>query len=177
MKHFGAALLVTVGVIATLFGLLFLVGASGRPSRWAIGGVSLALGAAVVGFGVRLFKEAQSETPDRIGAEIMALAKREDGELSTDDIRALLGERFALAIPVLAQMRDAGICRQRDEGGTAFYLFPDLQPRLALRRCEFCQAELPLGTGLSTCPQCGGLVTTQVARLAVSDAEYYGIDD
>ncbi len=177
MKHLAAAILIGLGVLAVLFGLLFIVGAAGRPARYAIGGISLTLGAVVAGFGVRLFRKAQAEHPDRIGAEIMHLAEQKNGELSSDDLRALLGERFLLAAPVLANLRDAGICRPREASGAVFYTFPDLQPRLTMRRCEFCEAELPLDDAAATCPHCGGQIKTQVARLAVSDEEFYGLDE
>lgn len=177
MKRLFAAALVLVGSAALFFGLLFLVGSAGQLTRLVVAAVGLGVGAVAIGFAARLFKQARREAPAALEAEILALAKREDGEVSEHELRAQLGTRFALAEPVLRSLQAAGTCRLGRAQGGAYYSFPHLQPRLAVRRCEFCQAELPLDDDLVSCPQCGGTVRTGVQRLSLSDGDAYSMDE
>ena len=56
-------------------------------------------------------------------------------------------------------------------------LFPDLQPRLLARRCEYCGAELPIRQEISSCPSCGGVITTGVVRRSLASGEVFAMDD
>ncbi len=177
MKALGSVLLIVVGLGLLGLGLLFLIGASGQVSRLAVAAAGLVGGGVAVGFGLKLFKAAQAESPVVIRAEILALARQRSGEISAADVQAKLGSRGALANPVLEALQAEGQCQQQRRGGVTYYVFAGLQARLAVRRCEFCQAELPLDDDLAVCPQCGGSIKTGVKRLSFSDDEAYSMDD
>ena len=176
MKRVVAVLLFGVGLAALLFGLLFLIGSAGQSTRLAVAAVGLVCGALLTGVGVRLFKLARHEDPDFIKAELLTLAKREDGEISEHELRGALGARWPRAQEVLLVLQGEGVCRLGNAAGGSYYTFPQLQPRLAVRRCEFCQAELPLDDELVSCPQCGGTIKTGVKRVSVGDGEVYSMD-
>ncbi|MBW2702809.1 MAG: hypothetical protein JRF33_18460 [Deltaproteobacteria bacterium] len=177
MKRALSIILILLGLAALAFGLLFIVGAGGRLSRYVIAGLGLGLGALCLGFGARLARKLQMRTSAYIRAEVLALASRHNGELSQADLQAQLGERFPDGVPVLAQLQQAGLCRQTEREGKTFYVFPDMQPRLTIRKCEFCDAELPLDEQLSSCPNCGGSIKTRIERLSLSKDEAYSMDE
>jgi len=177
MKRVLGILLVLCGVSFVLLGLLFIVGAAGRTGRFVAAVVLLALGGAAAGVGVRLYKEAAADSPEQLRAEILDLARRRNGELAEADVAATLGRRAAGADAVLAAMVSEGICERRLAGGASYYLFSELQPRLLVRRCEFCQAELPLQQELTTCPGCGGTIKTQVESRSLAGGDHYRMDE
>lgn len=177
MKRLGAVILVLVGIGLIGLGLLFLIGAGGKPYRYAIGAAGLALGAVAVGFGVRLFKQANQLLPDYIRAEILVLAERHNGEISEPDLMAALGARWPNALEPLSQLLSQAVCRKRVVDGADYYVFEDLQPRLTVRRCEFCDAEIPLDDTLTSCPNCGGTIKTAVEKVSLSKDESYSMDE
>lgn len=177
MKRFLSVLAVVLGIALLLLGLLFLVGAGGQLHRYAIGAVALALGAVLIGVGVRLFRQAEAASPAQLRSEILELARREDGEISEGEVLAALGQRAAGAAPVLEAMIREGLCQRRTVEGAAYFRFPQLQPRLMVLRCEYCNAELPLGEPVTECPNCGGTVKTQVESRSVSSGGLYSMDD
>ncbi len=177
MKRSASVVLVVVGIGLVALGLLFLVGAGGEVHRFVIAAAGLALGGAAVGFGVRWFKQADRLAPDYIRAEIMELARRRNGEISEPDLMAILGRRWPHALEPLSKMLSAGTCRKRVVDDTDYYVFVDMQPRLTVRRCEFCSAELPLDGKLTSCPNCGGTLKTDVERLSLSKDDAYSMDE
>lgn len=177
MKRIAAVLLIGFGILAVLFGLLFLVGSGGQATRLVIGAVALGIGAVCAGFGLRLIKQARAEDPRQLVAEIMALAKREDGEISEEEIVAALGERAHLTGEILGRMARSGVCKRTSDRRGVFYVFPELQPRLQVRRCEYCMADLPLNEEVSKCPNCGGEVRVKVERRSVAGEDVYGMDE
>jgi len=52
----------------------------------------------------------------------------------------------------------------------------DLLARLAVRRCQYCGAELPLDEDIASCPNCGGTIETRVEKLSLSGDEYFDMD-
>ena len=177
MKRLGQVLLVVFGVAAILFGLLFVLGSAGKIHRFVVAGVSMALGAVMAGFGIRAYKRAGMTLPGYIRAEILDLANRHNGEISEADIQAKLGQRFEHAEEVLKTLRLENICKLQKEKGEIYYVFTDMLPRLTVRRCEFCGAELPLDEELSACPNCGGAIATAVEQLSVGKDEFYSMDE
>lgn len=177
MKHLFAIVLVVVGILAALLGILFLIGAAGQTGRYLVSLASLVTAAVTLGFGLLLFRQAKRLDPELIRAEILELAQKKNGELSQQDIQALLAKRFDAAAPVLLQMQQRGVCQMASKDGVTYYNFLSLQPRLTIRRCEFCQAELPLAATLVSCPQCGGTVTTEVQQVSLSNSKLYGMDE
>jgi len=177
MKRVMGILMVVVGVSLVLLGLLFIVGASGQAYRYIAAVIMLALGGALAGLGVRFFKHADAASPEQLRAEILDLARRRNGEISESDVAATLGRRADGADAVLAQMVRDRICDRRQRDGATFYLFEELQPRLMVRRCEFCKTELPLQEALTECPNCGGTIKTQVESRSLSGKDAYSMDE
>lgn len=170
-----AVLLGTFGVIVIAFGLLFLVGASGQVRRVAIGCVGLGLGGLAVGVGVRNYKRADLWSPEQVRAEILDSARRKNGELALGDIEARLGRRFRVAGPVLEHMQLEGVASLGHEEGERYFVFPHLQPRLMVRFCRYCDAEFPISEERDDCPNCGGLLETQVARRSISEGQLFSM--
>jgi predicted RNA-binding Zn-ribbon protein involved in translation (DUF1610 family) len=172
MKRLGAVVLVLLGTGLMLLGLLFLMGAAGRGHRYAVAAAGLGGGAVLVGAGVRLFKSAEAASPEQLRAEILELARRRSGELAWSDVEAALGRRAEGARRALAALEEEGLCRRQDKAGASFWVFEDLQPRLLVVRCQFCQAELSPGAAAKQCPNCGGTLETRVERRSFSDGDY-----
>lgn len=177
MKRLGSILLATFGIVMILFGLLFLTGSAGKAHRLAIGAASLALGAVLTGLGIRFFKQADMIQPAYIKAEIMEMARVHNGEVSEPDIQAQLGRRFKHAVDVLAAMQARGLCARRNKTGIFYYAFDDMIPRLTIRRCEFCGAEIPLEREITSCPNCGGTIKTDVEKLSLSKGDFFSMDE
>jgi len=177
MKRLGSILLVIFGIALILFGLLFLIGSAGKAHRLAVGAASLALGAVLAGLGIRFFKQADMILPAYIKAEIMEMARVHNGEVSEADIQAQLGRRYRHSLDVLADMQAKGLCARRTKSGVFYYVFDDMIPRLTIRRCEFCDAELPLEEELTSCPNCGGTIKTDVEKLSLSKGDFFSMDE
>ncbi|MBI3184975.1 MAG: hypothetical protein HYZ28_22775 [Myxococcales bacterium] len=177
MKRTGAVLLLAAGVPLMLLGLLFLVGAGGQVRRYAIGAACTALGAVFAGLGLRAWRRAESESPERLRSEVLELAKRRNGEISEADLLAGLGEKAEKAAPVLRALEEEGQCRRERREGQVHLVFPGLLPRVHVRRCEYCAAELPLAEEVAKCPRCGGSVKTGVERRSLGGADAYRMDE
>lgn len=177
MRRLLGAVMTAAGVALVLLGLLFLVGSAGQARRLAVAAVGLALGAVVAGVGVRAFRRAAALDPDRLEAEILSLVRRGNGEVSEIELEAALGDRTEAGRRVLDRLLAAGTCRREVSGSTAYLLFPALQPRLQVRRCEYCGAELPAVERATRCPSCGGTVRAEVVRTSVASGEVFAMDD
>lgn len=177
MKRFAAVVIGILGIVFVLLGLLFLVGAAGQTQRYVVAVVGALVGCGLLVFAVRLFKQGGAVTAEHIRAEILTLAKRRNGEISEVDLQAALGARREHAAGVLEALQRQGTCKRDAKEGTFYYTFPALLPRLAVRRCEFCQAELPLEEELASCPRCGGTIRTDMEQVAFSDDDAYSMDD
>ncbi len=160
-----------------LLGLLFLIGSRGQVYRIMVGVCCEAAGAVAIGFGLRVLKKLRSYDPDVLRDEILRFAREHDGQLSEDEIRAELGDRFDAARNVIAGLIKEGTCRNRMVEGKKYLVFEHLLPVLAVRRCEYCGAELPLDENLTSCPNCGGTIKTSMERLELGDGEYFDMDD
>ena len=172
MKRIAAVLLVLIGVGAIGLGLLFLVGAGSVLRRYLVAVTALGLGAGAVGVGVRLWRSADAASPAMVRAELYALAKRHNGELSPGDVAAFFGERASVAVELARQLVREGLWQQREHEGASFFVVPEVQARMSVSRCEFCKAELPLSHTATECPRCGGTIRTRVERVALTDAPY-----
>lgn len=178
MKRVLGVLLVVLGVSLVLLGLVFIMGAAGKLHRYVVAVVCLGLGGASAGLGVRLFRQADAASPEQLRAEILALARREDGEVAAAEIAAALGRRAAAADAVMQDLVEQGVCERRSSRGGDDYVFAALQPRLMVRRCQFCEAELPLQGELTRCPGCGGTIATRrETRSVAGAADVYRMDE
>lgn len=172
MKRMVAVPLVGAGALFFLLGLLFFVGAGGVASRYVLAGIGLVSGAVLIGFGVRLFKQAEAASPEQVLADILELAQRRNGEVAEVEVGAALGRRAAIAPEVFGRLLAARLCdRQVKEGGT-FYVFKGLQPRLFVRKCPYCGAEFSIASAATRCPTCGGPIETRAEGQALEGGEY-----
>lgn len=177
MRRIGAVALVVLGVAGISLGLLFLMGAAGKGSRVVVAVLGLALGGASTGLGVRLWKAARAWSPEQLRAEVLALARSHDGALSAGELEAALGARYTAALPVLDTLERQGLLARERRDGVPYLVFPELMPRLLVRRCTYCKAELPLSSGDPThCPNCGGTVQTRRERREAG-SDLYGLDE
>ena len=172
----GGMLAAAVGVVLVLGGLLFLVGAGGQSQRYLIGALAIAIGAGAAWLGARTARAADAASPDRVRHEVLALAERHDGELSMAEVEAALGVRFGVAREVLRSMADESTCRRVERGGATRWIFESLLPRLMLRRCPYCDHELPVAEEVHQCPHCGGQVELKVEARSLGEGEHYGMD-
>jgi len=172
-----ATLLTACGIALIALGLLFLIGAGGQMRRVAVGGIGLAIGAIATGVGLRNYKQADLWSPEQVRADIMESARRKNGELAFSDIEARLGRRIRVARPVLEQMQAEGLSRRTGASGSDYFVFPHLQPRLTVRFCKYCDAEFPITEENDSCPNCGGVLETQVASRSLSEGEVFSMDD
>ncbi|MCB9558724.1 MAG: hypothetical protein H6707_21585 [Deltaproteobacteria bacterium] len=177
MNRLLASIAVAVGVALIALGLLFLVAAIGTPRRLVVAAVGLALGAVSTGFGLRAYRRSLRDTPLVVRGDILALARRQGGEISAAEIAAEVGARGEVATAVLSQMVKAGICQRIEASTGARYLFESLKPQLIIARCEYCQAELPLNQQLDSCPRCGGTIATRLERRDLQDDKLYRMDE
>jgi Zn finger protein HypA/HybF involved in hydrogenase expression len=172
MKRLFSALFCIAGAVLFLLGLLFLVGAAGQGSRYAIALAGLVSGAVLLGFGIRWFRAADADSPEQVLADLLEAARKRNGEITDLDIGAALGRRAPLAAPVLEKLVAEKLCERRERDGARYYVLPDLQPRLFVRKCRFCGAESSIASQATKCPRCGGDVASAVERHAVSDGAY-----
>jgi len=177
MKRGVAVLLAVGGGLLFLLGLLFVIGAAGRGSRYGVGVAGLGAGAVLLGFGVRWFRAADADSPEQILAELLEAARRRNGELSELEIGAALGRRAALAAPLLERLVAERLCVRKASGSGTAYVFADLQPRLFVRRCQYCGAETSIVSQAIKCPRCGGSVGTAAERREVGDEGAYRMDE
>lgn len=177
MNRIASLVLVVLGIALIAFGLFFLVGSAGRAYRIGISVLSLALGGVCVGLGIRWFKAENRKLPAFIRAEVLELVRRRSGEISQPDLMALLAKRWTLALEPLQGLMAEGLCEKRVVDGVDYYVFAAMQPRISLRRCEFCDAELPLDASVSSCPNCGGTIKTGVEAVSLSKDEAYSMDE
>ena len=176
MRRVVGFVMVGLGVLLVALGLLFLVGAAGKTSRYVVAGTGLVVGAVSAAIGVALHRRADTESPLQLRAEILDLARRKNGEFSRADIAAALGARMPRAEPVLEELQRTGVCKPTDRDGQSYFVFASLQPRLVIRKCRFCTYEAPLGDGRAVCPNCGGALDTTRATRSVSGNDEYGMD-
>lgn len=176
MRHLGAMILVGAGVLLVAVGLLFLVAAGGHAHRYLVGAAAMGLGAVLAGLGARAFRRARALEPAALRAEVLALARGRDGRVSATDLAAALGPRLEAARPVIEALCRDGVCAREEADASTWYVFRDLLPRLAVRRCRFCEAELPLAEDTTRCPSCGGEVRVGVERVAMGDDDLYRMD-
>ena len=172
-----SVLLVLFGLGLVALGLLFFIGSGGKTYRFAIGAVALALGAVAIGYGMRLFKDANKLLPSYIIAEILDLARKKNGEISEPDLMAMLGSRWSHARQALQEMLSTAVCKKRLKRDVIYYIFEGMLPRLTIRRCEFCGAELPLDDNITSCPNCGGTIKTKVESLSLDQSDVFSMDE
>lgn len=172
MKRILSIFLLLGGVGTLLLGMLFIIGAGGQAHRYVVGLVGLGAGVAAIGFGIRWFRAAEADSPEQVLADLLEAARRKSGEISELELVAALGKRARLAPKILERLVAEGLCERRRRDEATYYVFRDLQPRLFVRRCQFCGAEQSIASDATKCPRCGGAVASAVERRALSDGAY-----
>jgi len=164
------------GSVLLSLGLLFLAGSAGMPRRLVLAAVFGASGALLIGLGVRAFRRWKMVAPDVLEDEILELARRQDGEVTMAEIEAALAWRFPSARGVIESLVGRGTCRRAVKSSRDYLVFPELQPRLTVRFCAYCDREFPVNEATETCPSCGGSVETRVVVRSLSDGESFAMD-
>ncbi len=180
MKRLVGLLCMTIGAALGALGLLFLIGAGGQLRRVAIGGVLVAVAGVSAFYGSRRLRAARSESPAILTAELLAIARRASGVVTEAQFVAQLGDRASLGLELLSDMVSRGHCRHEVRAGALAFVFPELEPRLVLRRCRFCGYESPLAGAVSgdACPKCGAeLALERAATTGGTAVDEYGMDD
>ena len=85
---------------------------------------------------------------------------------------ALLGRRAERAPPVLSKLVSARLCERNVKDESTWYVFKDLQPRLFVKRCQYCSTEISIASAVRRCPHCGGTFAKQVEAQSLSGGEY-----
>lgn len=174
MRYLVGVVLLGLALLLAALGMLFLLGADGQGHRFVIAAIGLLAGASAAMGGALMIWRGLQASPARVRRELLALAQARDGELRSAEVDGAFGFRAPIAHDVLREMTLAGDCR-RAEGSDGSYLFPALQPRLLLRRCDHCGHEAPLASDAEECPSCGA--TLNVKREAKeADEGLYGMD-
>jgi len=176
MNRFSAFFSAVFGLFLLMLGLLFLMGSAGMIRRVFIGLVLMALGAILIALAVRAFRRLAMLTPDKLQEDVLDLAARNNGEVAWNEIQASLGWRAPHTRPVIEEMMTKGSCRRAMKGAEIFYIFPELQPRLMVLYCEYCEAEYPISSDSDSCPNCGGPLVTRVAVRSLSEGEAFSMD-
>jgi len=175
IRRLAAAVGCSAGVLLVGLGLLFLVGSAGQARRLAVAVLALALGGVAAGLGLRAWRRLGRLRPEVLRGEILEAARRRSGIVSEADLVAVLGSRWEAGSAVLRELVGEGVCES--DAGRRLYVFPSLQPRLAVRRCEYCGSELPLEGEVTSCPSCGGTIKLGVERVALRDGDAYSMDE
>lgn len=167
-----ASLLFAFGVVLCALGLLFLVGSGGRTHRYVIAFVCLSAGAMAQIGAVAMLKKIKAKSPQKVREDLLALASKQHGSLTIAELQAKMPGRSAIAIEIIEDMCRQGTCQMRMTGGVATYVFASLQAVVMIRRCQFCGFEAALSSDLTTCPKCGGAITSTNSR----DADAISLD-
>lgn len=177
MSRFSSVLSIVAGVLSGLLGLLFMMGAAGHFRRVAIALIFLLVAAGLIGLGLRSLKRLALIQPEKLREDILEMARKRNGEIARSDVQATLGWRSRHTRPVIEAMMQEGRCRRALKGGETFYIFPELQPRLTVLYCEYCKAEYPISTEVSSCPNCGGPLSPRVAQRSLAEGEVFSMDE
>lgn len=180
-SHLRAALfalgLFFVAAFHFLLGALFLLAASASsPHRLIVGLFAIGLAGIAAWAGRLQWQRSKTLQPAHLRQEILALAQKNDGVVESTAIEATFGPRSVEAHAEIQRMSAEALCRLSNEDRAVRFLFDSLIPRIAMRHCPFCQAELPLDSTLVVCPQCGGTLQTGSLQLSSEKGEFYDMD-
>jgi DNA-directed RNA polymerase subunit RPC12/RpoP len=78
------------------------------------------------------------------------------------------------ALELLKDMANSGECRHELRGELMVFVFPELEPRLMMRRCPYCGHESSLSSAVSgeRCPRCGADPRIGETRTDASSGDY-----
>jgi hypothetical protein len=158
MKRLLGLLGMTGGATIGLLGLLFIVGWGGQVRRLVVAAILLAIATMLILLGSRQVRAARQASREVLVPELLRLAELGSGVLTEADVLARLGERAVLGMELLREMAARGDCRREARDGVVAFVFPELEPRLVIRRCRYCGFESPIAGAVTNepCPRCGG---------------------
>lgn len=175
MRKITGYVLIVLAMPICLLGLLFLIASQGIASRLITGFILLIIGSGICFVGAFLVKTAFSLTPNQILSSILNLAKVSNGYLTKEAIIAELGNypQVDKAINDLlinqTALIDPGHIRTR-------YVFPDFLHDILIKACMYCSSEYPVRDPVQKCPQCGGDISLQKAKIEKSN-EIFSLDE
>lgn len=155
MKRFPAILVCLFSIPFYTIGLLFLIAATGTPSRALVSLALSAVGTALLVPGLRQLRRAAALSSEALKNGALELARRLGGELTEAQFRAEYRLTEAQALKALAGMVREGICSEDRREGRMVYVFRGLQPSLAEKACPYCGTKLPVRSAGLKCPNCG----------------------
>ena len=155
MKKLGAVLLTLASIPFLTFAVIFLIAASGQPSRALVAMVLLVIGAVLLVAGTKALRRLAAISPDTLKTEAVEMARRLGGELTVAQLRAEYRISQDLAAGVLEGLVVDGVCARQDRGDRTVYVFMGLLPSVAKKVCPYCGTDLPVRDALRKCPNCG----------------------
>lgn len=155
MKKFGATLVALLSIPFLTLGLIFLIASRGMASRFFTAVVLLAIGVALLVWGVRRLRWLASTSEGALRTGAVELAKRLGGELTIAQLRAEYRISHELAQRVMDHLVSEGTAIPEQRSDRVVYVFKGLQPSLARKLCPYCGTELPVREAIRKCPNCG----------------------
>ena len=156
MSRFGATVAVIASIPLLILGLLFLIAASGEPTRILVAGAFLLFGGLLLAWGAFRLRRLAEISPKALETGIVDLARRLGGEVTVAQVQAEFSISQDLALSVLERMRGQGDCQRERRGDYDAYLFKSVLPAKAVKRCPYCGSEFAVRSAIRECPNCGG---------------------
>lgn len=155
MKKLVAIIVVLLSIPFYTLGLLFLIAATTKGSRFPIALVLLVIATVLLVSGLRRLRRLAEISPEALRTGAVEMARRLGGELTVSQLRAEYRISHELAASTLEKLHAEGTCTREERGERTVYVFKGLLPSLAEKVCPYCGTKLPVRTALRKCPNCG----------------------
>jgi len=155
MRKLLAIVVVLLSIPFYTVGVLFLVAATTKGSRFPIALVLLAIATVLLVSGIRRLRRLAEISSAALRTEAVELARRLGGELTVSQLRAEYRIPQEMAASTLAKLVAEGTCTREERGERTVYVFKGLLPSMAEKVCPYCGTKLPVRTALRKCPNCG----------------------
>ena len=148
-----AAIIVAIPVLT--LGIIFLIAAVGQPSRILVAAAFLALGYVLINSGLITLRRLAQISPEALATGIVDLARRLSGEVTVAQVVAEFKLSNKKAQAALDDMVGKGQCRREQREHYDAYIFADVLPAKAIKRCPYCGSEFAVKSAMRECPNCG----------------------
>ncbi len=155
MKKFVAIIVVLLSIPFYTVGVLFLIAATTKASRFPIALVLLAIATVLLVSGIRRLRRLAEISPEALKTGAVEMARRLGGELTVAQLRAEYRIPQELATNTLEKLCAEGTCTREQRGERTVYVFKGLLPSMVEKVCPYCGTKLPVRTALRKCPNCG----------------------
>ncbi len=159
MKQFLYLGIALVGGVVLALGLIFLCAATSDAARLPLAVILLVLGAIIAGGSGYFWWQARARSPEQLATRFTELAKASGhAELSIADAMSSTNasaEEVQAAFALLERKNQAHRTRRADR---EVYVFPGLEEKKMVRRCQHCGREYSIKEAVYTCTNCGGQV-------------------